>query len=240
MDFSKYMEYRKRQEGFTGPEAREEVKDFTFEQARHYVGSFNLDTEWEPVGKFQLDLLKENGCVPTSKVLEIGCGCLVAGHHVIPYLDPWNYVGIEPNKWLIDVVVKEKNLQNMISEKLPLFIHREDFDASGVGPHATFDFIFGYSILSHIGQKQFHEFFTNLSKVSTKDTVFLFSIFFGEKNSGQEWWTYPGVTVYTHEFLKNITEQYGFTYTYVPEYEQRLLNILKRGTQPWIILKKVV
>jgi hypothetical protein len=41
----------------------------------------------ETSGRLQFEILKKEGCVPASRVLEVGCGCLHAGVHLMQYLD---------------------------------------------------------------------------------------------------------------------------------------------------------
>ena len=43
--------------------------------------------------RFQIAFLKERGLVPSSQLLEIGCGPLTGGIPIIEYLEPGNYVG---------------------------------------------------------------------------------------------------------------------------------------------------
>src|SRR3979409_1971899 len=54
-------------------------------KARYYVGA---GSEPAAIGDSQLELLKKSGCTPDSTVLEIGCGCLIAGLPIIGYLKP--------------------------------------------------------------------------------------------------------------------------------------------------------
>jgi hypothetical protein len=68
--------------------------------AKRYVGTDEVS------GQLQVELLKREGCVPTSKVLEVGCGCLNTGIQLIRYLEKGNYVGIDPNEWLRQVALK--------------------------------------------------------------------------------------------------------------------------------------
>jgi len=69
-------------------------------EALEYVGTT------EASGQLQLDLLKFEGCVPESFVLDIGCGTLNAGLHIIRWLELGHFAGIEPNKWLVDTALE--------------------------------------------------------------------------------------------------------------------------------------
>ncbi len=57
---------------------------------------------WDEMGKLQLDYLVSEGLTPEMHLLDVGCGCLRAGVHLIPYLDPGRYYGIDVSAPLLD------------------------------------------------------------------------------------------------------------------------------------------
>ena len=57
-------------------------------EAQRYVATSRTS------GELQLELLKLEGCMPQSSVLEVGCGCLNAGVPIMRYLHRRHYVGI--------------------------------------------------------------------------------------------------------------------------------------------------
>ena len=63
---------------------------------RRRVGGY-----WEKVGKLQLNFLIAQGLKPTSRFLDVGCGALRAGVHLVDYLDAGNYYGIDINEELL-------------------------------------------------------------------------------------------------------------------------------------------
>ena len=79
--------------------------------ARQYVGTDDVS------GRLQLELLKREGCLPSSKVLEIGCGCLSAGIKLIEYLERGNYFGIDPNVWLRKTAMKDYRINQLVKDK---------------------------------------------------------------------------------------------------------------------------
>src|SRR6266513_1425561 len=93
-------------------------------RARSYVGTDEVS------GQLQLELLKRQGCLPKSKVLEIGCGRLHAGLPLMQYLDKGNYVGVDPNEWLRQTAIKNWYVRQIVEEKQPRFLSVDDFDAS--------------------------------------------------------------------------------------------------------------
>ena len=48
---------------------------------------------WDAIGKLQREFLKRNGLKRHHKLLDIGCGTLPGGRHIIDYLDALNYPG---------------------------------------------------------------------------------------------------------------------------------------------------
>src|SRR5450755_3994037 len=146
-----------------------------FERAQNFVG--NPGPNFFIVGNLQLELLKSNGCTPESHVLEIGCGCLVAGRPIMEFLLPDRYVGIEPNSWLIAAVREGlPGTSELIVCKRPVFLSNEDFDASAT--HKRFDFVISHSILSHAAHWQLPLFLDGIKRVLAPSGVAIASVRF--------------------------------------------------------------
>src|SRR3954467_1442195 len=64
---------------------------------RRYVGG-----SWDEFGRLQFDFLVGQGLRPENVLVDVACGSLRAGVHLIPYLDPGNYLGIEKERLLIE------------------------------------------------------------------------------------------------------------------------------------------
>ena len=126
-------------------------------EAQQYVGTD------ETSGGLQLELLKREGCVPSSKVLDIGCGCLSAGLPIMRYLDIGNYVGIEPNRWLIEAALESEEDKAIFVGKNARILFRDDFNASEIG--TRFDFVLAHSVLSHAAHWQLGQFLGNSASV---------------------------------------------------------------------------
>ena len=114
-------------------------------------------------GELQFELLKREGCRPSSKVLEVGCGNLNAGIHLIEFLERNNYVGIDPNEWLREVAMKDRDVRRLVKSKGARFLTATDFDASRLG--VKFDFVLSHSILSHCAHWQLELYVGNVAKV---------------------------------------------------------------------------
>ena len=68
----------------------------------HYRAYIGPPDEYELVSAMSFGLLTVCGLRQHHKLLDIGCGSLRLGRLLIPYLNAENYIGLEPNKWLID------------------------------------------------------------------------------------------------------------------------------------------
>lgn len=209
----------------------------TYEDAKMYVGTN------EASGHFQFDLLKLEGCTPKSKVLEIGCGCLHAGIHLIRYLNPGNYVGIEPNEWLRHTLGKDA--QESIVERRARFLNRTDFDARECGHQ--FDFVFSHSVLSHCSHNQLFRFLENASAVLSSSGKIVASIRLSEGNaygspghpqrqdSFCQEWQYPGVSFFRIETVSRAAVDLNLVPMLVPEYTRRLVQVCPDEFHDWMI-----
>ena len=116
--------------------------------SEHYTAYVGPPDQYDFMGGSQFALLFLLGLREHHKVLDFGCGSLRAGRLLIPYLNPGNYYGIEPNTWLIEDAVA-RQLGGMERLKTPHFSSSESFEADVFGE--TFDFILAQSIFSHSG-----------------------------------------------------------------------------------------
>jgi len=110
---------------------------------------------WELRGSFQLYFLKKMGLQPSCKLLDIGCGPLRAGIHLIKFLNQGNYCGVDYNESFIRAakkIVEDKGL----SEKKPTLHAVKNFDFSCL--NGNFDFAIAFSVLNHCNRFQRHHF----------------------------------------------------------------------------------
>ena len=208
------------------------------EKARQYVGAWS---EAQAIGQGQLELLKMDGCTPASHVLEIGCGCLVAGLPIIKYLQADRYVGIEPNTWLIDAVTKgDKEAGLLVREKRPIFLDNTDFDGSPSGRVA--DYVISHSILSHAAHWQYPLFLKSIKKCLAPHGVVLCSIRFfndggelmGDSNDAE--WVYPGVSFFSWETVQRVAAEQGFRVEWRKDYKAFFVTRYPRHVHEWLRL----
>ena len=129
-----------------GKYSKIELDDETIERGAYkkYLGGGA--EKWESRGLFQLSLLRTAGMLPSSRLLDVGCGPIRAGVHFISFLNAGNYYGVDYNNSFIkaaSLLVAEKGL----SGQHPTLRVVSDFDFSAL--NQQFDFVNVFSVLNH-------------------------------------------------------------------------------------------
>ena len=121
------------------------------------------------------------------KLLDIGCGSLRGGRFFIPYLNPGNYFGVEPNTWLVYEGMENELGPSIQAIKEPKFHDTSDFEFGWF--REKFDFVIAQSIFSHTPPKLLTKCLRNLRAVTHADTIFAFTYFPGDNSYSQssEW-----------------------------------------------------
>ena len=125
------------------------------------------------------NLLTKFGLRETHKVLDIGCGSLRNGRLLIQYLNAGNYVGIEPNGWLIDNAIQYEVGKEIIGMKKPTFIIADNLN----GHKEQFDYIFAQSIFTHCDLEYIGGWFECIKRTLKADGHCFFTFFEGEKSN---------------------------------------------------------
>lgn len=209
-------------------------------EAKRYVTGGVLKN-WTRRGEVQLGFLQQLGCVPDSVVLEVGCGCLSAGKPLMEFLEPGHYVGIEPNRWLLDAICQEKQIAELLRLKKPKFLYNESFDASEA--NLLFDYVFAHSILSHAAHWQLEQFLANVRKVVKPTATVLASIRMSDRkgnpkteDSNHESWQYPGVSYFTFETVTRRAAENGFEARWAKSYREEYTTHFPAECHDWLVL----
>lgn len=121
----------------------------------------------------QFSMMIREGVYPSSKVLDIGCGCLRGGYWMVHFLDPSCYYGIEPNTAMVDTGLKEILEPDVVREKHPTIDHNANFDTSVFG--VKFDAFLARSIWTHASKPQIQIMLDNFLRDSSETAFFLAS-----------------------------------------------------------------
>ncbi len=103
---------------------------------------------WDTHGEHQLNFLLAQGLQPGDRFLDIGCGSLRAGRHLVNALDPGHYYGIDANLSLVqagyDVELDDEQRSRLPASNLRA---NDRFDGDfGV----KFDMAIAQSVFSHV------------------------------------------------------------------------------------------
>lgn len=103
---------------------------------------------WDDHGIRQLDFLTANGLTPDARFLDVGCGSFRAGRHLVDYLLPGNYYGIDANQSVMQAGY-DLELSEAQRAKLPLRNLRAT-DRFGVDFGVEFDMAIAQSVFTHV------------------------------------------------------------------------------------------
>jgi len=144
----------------------------TIENAKRYVGG-----HWNEIGQKVFKLLKEEGLKPEHILLDIGMGSGRCAVKLMPYLDKYNYYGIEKHDWLIDAFYAE---EPDLRKTFPTIFHNDSFNFNYIDK--KIDFAIAKSVFTHLTKPKIKQCLDNLKEVIAKDGKFYASIFIGDSS----------------------------------------------------------
>lgn len=179
---------------------------------REFVGR---KAEFEAIGKGQLRLLIEFGLKPYHTVCDLGCGCLRAGRHIIPYLSEGRYYGIEPNRPLVKAGICEE-LQDSEINEFAIYCF-DDFDLRRL-PEKV-DYILAQSILTHAGADLLGLILQGIREGLKESGKALLNYNSGETSRNFVGWRYPELTIFEPEDLYASIESHRLNYKVIDRKE---------------------
>jgi len=130
---------------------------------------------FESAGRLQFSTLVREGINPSSKLLDVGCGCLRAGYWLVRLLDSGCYFGIEPNVKMLEAGIDQVLGPELRAAKNPRFDTNDGFDFSVFG--VKFDVVLARSIWSHASKFQIRIMLDCFLNNSTPEAFFLTSYY---------------------------------------------------------------
>jgi len=184
--------------------------------------------------KMQKDFkfLIDSGLKTTSTFLDVGCG---RGRlaHAIHYLQNKSYYGFDKEDYVLSFKKKIKNNSRLYQKKSPqIFKSEMNNFFENIPSDKYFDFIYGYSVFTHVTLESKLNFFINMKKHIHKDTkiylTFLISknkCFSGSlhkdrKNEFNGVWN-------TEEKIKNFFKNLNFNAQWIGSIEKNWENSLR-------------
>lgn len=103
---------------------------------------------WTEVGQWQFDFLRSHGLEPHHHVLDLGCGSLATAVHLIPFLRPGRFVGVDRHTgWVHEAIRIELPRAGIKREDAPIFLS-DTFDVAEIP--GTFDYAFAESVFASL------------------------------------------------------------------------------------------
>jgi SAM-dependent methyltransferase len=131
--------------------------------------------DFERVGRLGFELLVAEGLLPSSRVLDVGCGALRLGYWLMRFLDPGCYFGIEPQQEMLDAGLRQLVEPEVVQRAQARFAANDDFDFSVFGER--FDFVIARSIWTHASKPQVAAMLRSFAATGTPRAVFLASYY---------------------------------------------------------------
>lgn len=196
------------------------------EHYRAYVGP---PQDYDLIAASVFNLLTTNGLRQHHKLLDVGCGSLRLGRLFIPYLNQGNYLGVEPNKWLVTEGIKNEVGGDLVRIKKPVFSYKgslEEFKQP-----LSLDYVVAQSIFSHTGIDLLSQWLNQIH-YHLKNDGHLFATFIVNQNedfSGNGW-IYPECVSFKAETIINLAKSLGFELEFIDWFHPR---------QKWAKLRKL-
>lgn len=135
---------------------------------------------WDEIGHLTFDFLRGRGLKPETYLLDIGCGCLRIGVHLVEFLESQHYFGVDLSEDLLnagyEVELKARGLQHKLERRNLLC--DGDFDFSRLVEAPPFEMALAQSLFTHLPTNHIRLCLSNLAGVMHPRGTFYATIFF--------------------------------------------------------------
>jgi len=193
---------------------------------RARVGPAHL---FDIIGAQQFCVLTGLGLREYHRLLDVGCGCLRGGRFFIPYLGRGNYVGLEPERELLDAGIALEVGRGVVYHKRAEFRYFDDFRLSRL--FRKFDFVLAQSILSHMGPDLLALIFQEAHHALFDGGTFAATWFQGDEDETRDGW-HAGVAIrYRDWTVSELAMDAGFE-------SFKILDVTHPMGQTWFAARK--
>lgn len=177
----------------------------------HYRSYVGLSEHYDLSSAGAFFLLVSLGLRQHHTLLDIGCGSLRCGRLLIPYLNAGNYLGIEPNAWLVEAGLQSELGCGILDTKAPRFLFSADPAVlEGCGP---IDFALANSIFSHASKPQIAGWLAEVSKILSAGGALVATFVSGTEDNPRQEWAYPECVSYQNSTMRQLAEAAGLSLT---------------------------
>lgn len=134
---------------------------------------------WDEIGELTIRFLIDRGLRADQTVLDVGCGCLRVGVHLVEFLDPGHYYGTDISEDLLtvghEVELAERNLQEKVPREHLLADGGFEFDRLPITE--PFDVVLAQSVFTHLPGNHIRLCLHQLAAVTRPGSTFLATVF---------------------------------------------------------------
>lgn len=180
------------------PHAAEQApwRDYVAKNAKYSTGA----------AVFQLML--RAGLEQEHTLVDVGCGSLRVGRFLITYLNAGNYVGVEPNTWLVEAA-KEHEIGTLSDVKQAEFYTFDDFDLSHL--ERKFDWVMIANVLVHASHGQIEQAIRTSKAVLNPGGRFIGDFYpVGPDYTGDDF-RYPDIATHTESCIQKLKGDFNYT-----------------------------
>jgi SAM-dependent methyltransferase len=171
--------------------------------------------QWRHIGQMQFDYLLAHGLQPSDRVLEIGCGNLRAGWHLIGYLDPGNYYGIDIAQQVL-FAAQHTVIERGLTDRLPYLTLVRDMRLEFF-PDQAFDVVHAHSVFSHAPLDVIEECFAHVGRIMKPGAFFDFTF---NRTEGDEFGRLREDFYYRTDTLVAAAARHGLSAEFMSDWER--------------------
>jgi hypothetical protein len=165
----------------------------------HYRAYVGLPEHYDLTAASTFNLLTSLGLRQYHRLIDIGCGSLRNGRLLIPYLNAGNYMGVEPNRWLVDQGLRAELGTDILRAKRPRFLFSDSPAILADLPVSTY--ALANSIFTHASLEQIRGWLSHLAERLSLGGVLIATYVEGKEDYGGENWIYPQCVRYRRETM---------------------------------------
>lgn len=211
------------------------AKEIESNAHRQFVGGL-----WQEIGLLQYDFLLSKGLEPGNSLLDLGCGALRGGIHLVRYLDAGKYRGVDSNASLLkagQIELKKARLE----KKQPILIQEDQFRQESLGK--GYDFAISISLFTHLPQYLIKQCLNGVSSALSPKGVYFASFFEVPEDNRESWVIHSPGNITTHSTkdpfhqskgeLRKLAEEAGLDMVYIGDWKhpraQRIASFKRRS-----------
>ncbi len=174
----------------------------------HYRAYVGIPEDYDLTSAATFSLLTLLGLRQHHRLVDIGCGSLRTGRLLIPYLNRGNYLGLEPNEWLVRDGIRYDLGESILAVKQPRFLFTDCPAALDREPRSHF--ALANSIFSHAALDQVRGWLQHLARHLTVYGALAATYVPGDEDYAGGDWVYPACIRYRPDTMRAAAEGFGF------------------------------